>query len=159
MSISFQCACGKKIQAPDSTAGKAGKCPGCGGTVTVPSPAAATATVAVLDADPVDVPREAGAEVAVSQGGSMRATAVRQENENEITLAFEGVKPLAVAAALAAFFKSQNYRLEAGEKLSGTYGTGSDVLRLLLGGLVKRYKFNYQIELRGPSVLLTVSKA
>ncbi len=39
MSISFQCPrCGKKLKAPDSAAGKASSCPGCGGTVTCPAP-------------------------------------------------------------------------------------------------------------------------
>jgi DNA-directed RNA polymerase subunit RPC12/RpoP len=39
MSISFQCPrCGKKLKAPDSAAGRASSCPGCGGTVTCPEP-------------------------------------------------------------------------------------------------------------------------
>jgi predicted RNA-binding Zn-ribbon protein involved in translation (DUF1610 family) len=39
MPISFQCPrCGKKLKAPDSAAGKASTCPGCGGTVTCPEP-------------------------------------------------------------------------------------------------------------------------
>ncbi len=159
MPISFQCGCGKKIQAPDAAAGKAGKCPGCGNKVTVPVPAVATvpATATVLDAEPVDEPPQAVARDEVAQAGPLRAEAVRQE-ENQMTLAFQGVKPLAVAAALASFFAAQGYRQESGEKLSGTYGTGNDLLRLLLGGLIKRYKFNFQIELRGTGVLLTVSK-
>jgi len=155
MPISFQCACGKKMQVPDSAAGKAGKCPSCGNRVTVP--AATPATAPVLDAEPAGAPAGAGADAATAPTGPLRASAVQQE-ENSINFAFQGVKPLAVAAALASFFKTQDYRLEGGEKLSGTYGTGSDVLRLLLGGFAKRSKFNFQIELRGPSVVLTVSK-
>jgi hypothetical protein len=39
MAISFQCPrCGKKLKAPDSSAGKSSSCPGCGGTVTCPTP-------------------------------------------------------------------------------------------------------------------------
>ncbi len=39
MTIKFQCSlCGKKIEAPDSTGGKWGKCPGCHNKVYVPQP-------------------------------------------------------------------------------------------------------------------------
>jgi hypothetical protein len=39
MPIKFQCSlCGKKIEAPDSTGGKWGKCPGCHNKVYVPQP-------------------------------------------------------------------------------------------------------------------------
>ncbi|NLH40405.1 MAG: hypothetical protein GX448_01085 [Planctomycetes bacterium] len=41
MTIKFQCSlCGKKIEAPDSTGGKWGKCPGCHNKVYVPQPVA-----------------------------------------------------------------------------------------------------------------------
>ena len=40
MTISFNCEfCGKKINAPDSAAGKSGKCPACQNKVLVPAPA------------------------------------------------------------------------------------------------------------------------
>lgn len=39
MTIKFQCSlCGKKIEAPDSSGGKWGKCPGCHNKVYVPQP-------------------------------------------------------------------------------------------------------------------------
>lgn len=43
MAISFSCSCGKKINAKDEHAGKKGKCPQCGGMITVPMLAAAGA--------------------------------------------------------------------------------------------------------------------
>jgi len=44
--IHFTCRCGKEVQAPDSAAGKIGKCPTCGAKVEVPRPE-------VRDTDPV----------------------------------------------------------------------------------------------------------
>ncbi|MHC4221301.1 MAG: zinc ribbon domain-containing protein [Planctomycetota bacterium] len=39
MGISFNCEhCGKKVEAPDSAAGKRAKCPGCQNKVTIPQP-------------------------------------------------------------------------------------------------------------------------
>jgi hypothetical protein len=160
MPITFQCGCGKKIQAPDAAAGKSGKCPGCGNKITIPQPAAVAvvpAAATIYDAEPVFQPPQAPAAVAASGPVPLRAASVRCE-EKEITFSFQGVYPMAVAAALEKFFTSQGYRLEAGTKLEGTYGTGNDLLRLLLGGFAKRYKFDFTVELREPSVLLTVKK-
>jgi hypothetical protein len=170
MPITFQCGCGKKIQAPDTAAGKSGKCPGCGNKITIPQPVAAApvraaavravavrAAAPVYDAEPISQPPEVPAAGAASASGPLRAVGVRSE-EKEITFAFQGVYLMAVATALEAFFTSQGYRLEAGTKKEGTYGTGSDLMRLLLGGFAKRYKFDFTLELREPSVLLTVKK-
>src|SRR3954468_8440602 len=38
MPIVVACSCGKRFRAPDSAAGRRGKCPGCGGPIEVPRP-------------------------------------------------------------------------------------------------------------------------
>lgn len=48
MPIEVGCECGKRFRAPDSAAGKRGRCSGCGRTLTIPSPAAE------LEASPFD---------------------------------------------------------------------------------------------------------
>lgn len=40
MPIRVSCACGKSLNAPDHLAGKKAKCPGCGGVIAIPGPAA-----------------------------------------------------------------------------------------------------------------------
>ena len=62
MPIVVSCACGKQFRAPDSSAGRRGKCPGCGGPLQVPAlptPAAeadlfAALSVAVTDRSPLN---------------------------------------------------------------------------------------------------------
>ena len=44
MSIAVTCACGKKLLVKDELAGKLGKCPACGSTLVIPSPAATPLT-------------------------------------------------------------------------------------------------------------------
>jgi len=60
---------------------------------------------------------------------------------------------------VADFFDGEGYRLESGTRVDGVFGKGSDVLRALLGGFVKRYKFRVEIEAQQLSVRLTLSKA
>ena len=38
MPITFNCACGKVLRVPDTSAGKRAKCPACSAIVTVPEP-------------------------------------------------------------------------------------------------------------------------
>jgi hypothetical protein len=59
MPISMQCpTCGKKLNAPDSAAGKRARCPQCKTIVTLPSPGGAPAEE-VLEAEPVQAPAPA----------------------------------------------------------------------------------------------------
>src|SRR4051812_20408250 len=57
MPISMQCPqCGKKLNAPDTAAGKRARCPQCKTIVTLPSPGAPPPAEEVFDAEPVQAP-------------------------------------------------------------------------------------------------------
>lgn len=49
MPITFNCACGKVLRVPDTSAGKRAKCPVCSAVVTVPEPEPVLEIVEVLD--------------------------------------------------------------------------------------------------------------
>ena len=49
------------------------------------------------------------------------------------------------ARAVQDFFTAEGYRLESGQLHDAVYGIGSDMMRLLLGGFVKRNKFKVQV--------------
>ena len=54
-----------------------------------------------------------------------------------------------LANEITDYLRSREYRLESGTALNGIWGTGNAFLRALLGGLVKRYKFQLTSEGRG----------
>ena len=49
------------------------------------------------------------------------------------------------ATAVNRFFLEQRYRLESGNPHEAVYGIGNDILRILLGGFVKRNKFKVRV--------------
>ena len=57
-----------------------------------------------------------------------------------------------VAARIGEFFQVNGFRLEEGTSTAGVYGKGNKVARALIGGLVKREKFDVSIALQGDSV-------
>jgi hypothetical protein len=50
-----------------------------------------------------------------------------------------------VANIVERFFFARKFKLEGGDKYSGTYGIGNAVARALAGGLVKRAKYSVQV--------------
>lgn len=71
---------------------------------------------------------------------------------------FEGNDIDMLAQDVQTFFISQGYRLESGSTEDGTYGVGSDLLRILFGAFVKRYKFDFAIQPKDKHVWLRISK-
>jgi len=174
MAIRFKCDCGKALKVADELAGKQGKCPGCGNTITVPRLAAVEVVPESEVSPPIDRrppplpqrPAGSGSPFDPLQSAARRplGTAKGKLTSVDITrkggnFCFQGVDPDVVADELYAFFTRRGYRLESGTRLDGRYGTGNEVLRLLLGGLVKRYKFRIRIRPQGQSVWLDVTKA
>jgi len=166
MTIQFQCQCGKLMKTADESAGKRGKCPACGAVITIPEPAA-PAPAAPSRKPPVrrqpGGPRPPVAvEAAAGPGQQAPGAACRaissQPTRNGHTFCFQGVEPNLVASRLGDFFRSQGYRLESGSSTYGTYGRGSDLLRILFGAFARRYKFKFDIRSQEPNVWLTVNK-
>jgi hypothetical protein len=147
MAIIVKCDCGKSIQAPDALAGKRGKCPGCGNVVMIPVPSAP-----VIAAEPDEFPA-----IASTAPTRSRATSIRTDAKQAV-LCFQSAEPRAVASDVGSFFKKEGYRLESGTPLKGIYGKGSDVMRILLGGFAKRYKFDITIQPQDQYVWVTIGK-
>lgn len=174
MAIRFKCDCGKALKVADDLAGKQGKCPGCGSLITVPY---ATAVEVVpepavspqIERPPPPLPHppaDFGSPFDRLQAAKPRPLGTAKGKLTSVdvtkkggTFCFQAVDAEIVAEELHTFFKRRGYKLEAGTKLNGTYGTGNPVLRVLLGALVKRYKFKIQIRPQGQSVWLDVTKA
>lgn len=167
MTIQFQCQCGKLMKTADESAGKRGKCPACGAVIMIPEPAApATAPTSrkpPVRRQPSGTRPPAAVEVAAGPGrqapdaASCRAVS-SQPTRNGHSFCFQGVDPNVVASRVGDFFRSQGYHLESGTSTYGTYGRGSDLLRILFGAFARRHKFKIEIRSQESSVWLTVSK-
>ena len=57
------------------------------------------------------------------------------------------------------YFIDNGYKLESGTTESGEYGIGNDILRILLGAMVKRYKFGITIRPNHEYIQVDLSKA
>ncbi|MDB2687635.1 hypothetical protein N9Y42_10535 [Mariniblastus sp.] len=66
--------------------------------------------------------------------------------------------PDAAAQAVQDFFVAEGYRLERGELHDAVYGIGSDMMRIFLGGFVKRNKFKVQVRPSGDGSSVQVNK-
>jgi hypothetical protein len=55
---------------------------------------------------------------------------------------FSGCGAAEVAQLLDAFFQSSGFKLEKGDPMVGTYGSGNSAARVLLGGFVGRRKYD-----------------
>jgi hypothetical protein len=63
------------------------------------------------------------------------------------------------AQALGEFLAAQKYRLEQGTPVNGVYGSGSKVARAVLGGMVKRSKYDVTIAENAGTVRITLVSA
>jgi len=59
---------------------------------------------------------------------------------------------------VADYFLSEKYRLESGTATDGYYGIGNNILRMLLGALIKRCRFHVQIQPGLGGTVITVEK-
>lgn len=59
---------------------------------------------------------------------------------------------------VADYFLSEKYRLESGTATDGYYGIGSNLLRMLLGGLIKRCRFHVTVQPGAMGTVVTVEK-
>jgi len=75
------------------------------------------------------------------------------------TFTFSDTPTDLIADHVATVFTDRQYRLETGSPTEGTYGTGSDVLRVFLGAFAKRYKFSVAITPNGQETECTLAKA
>ena len=156
MAITFRCSCGKGISVADEHAGKQGRCPQCGKVITIPRPAR------TVTAPPAPAAPQAAAPTAnpATDGLPAERRLVSCVPDKDGARYFvQGTTPGRLAVDVADFFDGEGYRLESGTRVDGVFGKGSDVLRALLGGFVKRYKFRVEIEAQQLSVRLTLSKA
>jgi hypothetical protein len=58
------------------------------------------------------------------------------------TFTFQGCDAETAAKALDTFFVERGYRLEEGTTMMGSYGIGSKVAAILLGAMVRRFRFD-----------------
>jgi len=63
----------------------------------------------------------------------------------------------AVVALTDRFFQTNGFRLEEGTSSAGVYGKGNKVARALIGGLVRREKFDVYVGTDGESVGVRIS--
>ena len=79
------------------------------------------------------------------------------ESKDSADFVFQNTDPNLVATATDQFFRGCGYRLEGGEPGYGTYGIGSDMMRIFFGAFAKRYKFFVTVT-AGPQTTLRVEK-
>ena len=60
----------------------------------------------------------------------------------EIRFVVPGSNATQVAEMIHGFFIAQKYKIEEGQQGNATYGIGSNLLRVLFGAFVKRFKFH-----------------
>ena len=59
---------------------------------------------------------------------------------------------------MESFFKSEGYRLEDGIPSDGSYGIGNNLLRIIFGAFVKRYRFKVNVMQSGAGCFVYVEK-
>jgi hypothetical protein len=64
----------------------------------------------------------------------------------------------ALADELSAYFLGRGYKLEAGSPFAGSYGIGSNVMRVLFGAFAKRYVFNFTVQPQAEGGIVTITK-
>jgi hypothetical protein len=64
-----------------------------------------------------------------------------------------------VSQELATYFTGRRYKLESGTPFEGSYGIGSNLLRILFGIFAKRYVFSFNVLPQGEGCQLTMTKA
>jgi hypothetical protein len=63
-----------------------------------------------------------------------------------------------MADALATYFQRRGYKLEAGSPFAGSYGIGSNLMRVLFGAFAKRYVFNFTVQPQASGRMVTITK-
>ena len=66
--------------------------------------------------------------------------------------------PNNAAEAVQAFFFSEGYRLENGDRHDGVYGIGNNFLRIIFGAFIKRYRFKVRVSAAGSGSVVSVEK-
>ncbi|QEG22189.1 hypothetical protein [Mariniblastus fucicola] len=66
--------------------------------------------------------------------------------------------PQTVAAAVQQYFLGEGYRMEDGNPVDAIYGIGNNLLRILFGAFVKRYRFKVQVVPVGTGSQVSVEK-
>jgi len=72
---------------------------------------------------------------------------------------YEGTTREAIVEGVKAYFEARKYKLENGKPDNGTYGIGSDLMRILFGAFAKRYSFTVQIGEEDGVVVFKLTKA
>ena len=62
------------------------------------------------------------------------------------------------AEAVENFFLSEGYRLEDGDRHDGVYGIGNNLLRIIFGAFIKRYRFKVRVSAAGSGSVVSVEK-
>lgn len=81
-----------------------------------------------------------------------------QKQDSTQTFMVEGDLAL-VTSKVNEYFTNNGYKLEAGSPDNGVYGVGNDVMRILFGAFVKRYKFNILVRQNQNLIQVDLSKA
>ena len=123
MPIAVQCRCGQSLHVPDASAGRAVKCPKCGGAVNVPAPAGSTAAAsAAAPPAPATAPTSGGgglSDLFDEEGFSTSAQAVCPSCRKEM-------KPGAVLCTHCGYHTQAGGRVE-GHKVAGVDISSGDI--------------------------------
>jgi hypothetical protein len=98
----------------------------------------------------------------VKEGGSMTEDQVRvlsftpTEKGADVVLSGDAQR---AAALIERFFLTKGFRLEGGTSAAGVYGKGNKVARALIGGWVKREKYEVVVTPQGDSTGVRISSA
>ena len=76
-----------------------------------------------------------------------------------LQLTFSDCDEVTVGEVVGKWMVREGYRLEVGHPLEATYGIGNDVMRILFGAFVKRFKFQVSIGQAGNVVDVRMTKA
>ena len=58
---------------------------------------------------------------------------------------YDGSELGSIVEGVERFFKDRKYHLESGDPDNGTYGTGSNLMRVFFGAFAKRYSFSVKV--------------
>jgi hypothetical protein len=76
-----------------------------------------------------------------------------QPTDKGAEIEFSGCAPGDVARLIDSFFLSSGFKLEKGDAMVGTYGSGSGTARLLAGGFVGRKKYDVSVRPVDPATV------
>lgn len=88
----------------------------------------------------------------------MQLVHVDVRDQEGATFTFQGCDAQTAAKALDTFFVERGYRLEEGTTMMGSYGIGSKIGAILLGAMVRRFRFDVRITSSGDATRIDLSK-